>query len=448
VQRAFFELQRPKPQHWCLSAVLRLPGRPDAEAIRRALRVVIARHSALRLRFRQDSSGMVQHLCEDQDLGPMPVIVEGGLGSVERQGLQDALVADFSSTFDLARGPLMAAALLDRGPNEAAGLLVVVHHLVFDAVSWSILAEDLVAALDPLSRPPPSTAGFDAWCRALDRHAAGLDGEIALWRGIETQIRPILRCHGSAVDAAGNLERHVVREVVRLPVGTTAGLKKAATKAAAGAGLHDVVLTALAVALTERAGAPVVLDIEGHGREPIDPAMEIDRTIGWFTTHFPLALDLEPSTDRARAVDRVHRAWRGSPGAGLGYGVLRYLRSTTGLGRDPEVSFNLLGTLDLGSNGEARFERFGSMGERDPESPRRHLLVVEAFVTDGSLVIELQYAQNLVAREVIIEIRDAMTTWLGQLAPRDVAARIDQNLPADLRLDDEEMRLLSERLGL
>jgi non-ribosomal peptide synthase protein (TIGR01720 family) len=144
----------------------------------------------------------------------------------------------------------------------------------------------------------------------------------------------------------------------------------------------------------------------------------------------------------------VHRRWRALPAAGLGYGVLRYLRSTPGLGRDADVSFNFLGTLDLGGSTEARFERFGSAAERDPESPRRHLLVVEAFVTEGALVLELQYARTLVRRDVILEIQGAMTAWLTQLAAAEAPARVDHNLPADLQLDDEEMRVLSERLGL
>jgi amino acid adenylation domain-containing protein/non-ribosomal peptide synthase protein (TIGR01720 family) len=448
VQRAFFELQQAKPQHWCLSAVLRLPGRPDAEAIRRALRAVIARHPALRLRFRPGADGLLQHLCEESDLGPTPVIVEDGLERAARQALEDALVADFGSSFDLARGPLLGAALLDRGAHEPPALLVVVHHLVFDAVSWSIFAEDLVAALDPLAPVPTSTAGFDAWCKTLERHARTLDGEATSWREIETQIRPILPRLATAADAGENRERHVVREAIHLPVALTADLKRAAAEAATGAGLHDVVLAALAVALTGRTGGPVVLDIEGHGRETIDPTVEIDRTIGWFTTHFPLALALEPSRDRRRLVEEVHRAWRALPGAGLGYGVLRYLRSSAGLDRDPEVSFNFLGTLDLGGSAEARFERFGSAAERDPDAPRRHLLVVEAFVTESALVIELQYARNVVGQDVILEIRDAMTEWLEQLAAREAPARVDQNLPTDLQLDDEEMRLLSERLGL
>ena len=122
----------------------------------------------------------------------MPVIVEDGLEPAARQALEDALVADFSASFDLGHGPLLAAALLDRGTRTPRALLVVVHHLVFDAVSWSILAEDLVAALDPLARLPTSTAGFDAWCKTLERHAGTLDSEIAGWRGIEAQVRPIL----------------------------------------------------------------------------------------------------------------------------------------------------------------------------------------------------------------------------------------------------------------
>ncbi len=437
VQRDFFALGLPKPNHWCMSAVLRLGGRPPVDAVGRALRAVAGRHAAFGLRFRPNKRGdMVQTCAQNAAIADPARLDQLGLDPFARRVQEDAATVKAMAHLDIAQGPLLASVLLDRGAGTASALLVVVHHLVFDAISWRVLAEELTAHLAgaPL---PAAGIGFDLWCRALARHATRAAPQAPFWRRTEAAIVPILPRRGDRPD--GNLEGLVRQHRLRLSAEDTAGLKRAAAEA--GAGLHDVVLAALAAAL-QPAGGAVVIDVEGHGRVPIEADLATEQAIGWFTTHAPLALDLHPGVAPRRQLEAVHEAWRDLPESGLGYGVLRAMAATEGLGRDPEVSFNFLGALD--SDAASPFERFGAAGERDPVAPRRHLLVVEAFTSAGALTVELLYPQELVDGAAIAAIADRMSAWcecLLQPQPQPRGA-------AGLMLDKDDLQALSERLGL
>jgi amino acid adenylation domain-containing protein/non-ribosomal peptide synthase protein (TIGR01720 family) len=435
VQRAFFTLGLPRPNHWCMTAILRLSGQPDAATVGHALGAIEARHAALRLRFTPEGTAERAETCAV--IAPIRVD-QTGRDAAGRRAQEDAVAGECIATIDIARGPLLAAALLDRGADEPAALLIAVHHLVFDAVSWGVLAADLAALLAGPVLPAPGP-GFDRWCHALSRHARTIDGELPVWRGIVARIAPLLPRLSS--EAAANREGQVAREIIRLSAAETAACK-AAAHGTAKAGLHDAVLAALVSALLPLAQGPVVLDIEGHGREPIDPALEPERMIGWFTTHYPLALDLAAGDAPRAQLEAVRSAWRALPGNGLGYGVLRYLAAAEGLGRDPDVSFNFLGNLDTGQASPC--ERFGSPHERDPAAPRRHLLVLEASIAAGALTIELLYPQDLVADAVIAGIADDMEAWFDRLTQ----SAAWQSLPAELAFDADDVQALTERLGL
>ncbi len=445
VQRGFFELRSPKPGHWGLSAILRLPPETTAEAVRRALPRVVGRHRALRLRFTGEGTEARQDLAAVAVLAPLATLDHRRLDDAARRQAEDEAATTLVAGIELTSGALLGAALIDRGAGENPALLVAVHHLVFDAVSWQVFADDLFAALDPAAEPAEAP-GFDAWCRLLPAEAERRAGELPHWHAVEARVAPVLP---RLPNPGANLEGNVAREAIRLPAEATAALRRAAT--AQQAGLQDATLAALLAALARWAprgiGRGIVVNLEGHGREEIDPSLDLSRIVGWFTTHFPVAFDPTPEAAAGAQIATVREALRAVPGRGLGYGLLRYLRPGSSLGRDPEISFNFLGTIGLGADPAARFERVSVGVERDPGTPRRHLLVVEAYVADGRLSIELLYAREAISADVAAAIRDAMTDWFVSLT---VARPVlpSTTLPDHLALTEDDLRALNNTLGL
>ncbi|MGH2609677.1 MAG: condensation domain-containing protein, partial [Tepidiformaceae bacterium] len=133
--------------------------------------------------------------------------------------------------------------------------------------------------------------------------------------------------------------------------------------------------------------------LEGHGREPLFDEVDLTRTVGWFTTIFPVRLELE-TEDPGEALKSVKEQLRRIPNRGLTYGVLRYLSSDLHVIEqlsalpDADVGFNYLGqyaaTHALESSGP----------ERSPRSRRRHLLEINGAIYGGRLRVRWGYSEH------------------------------------------------------
>ncbi|WP_143070983.1 condensation domain-containing protein, partial [Streptomyces malaysiense] len=236
----------------------------------------------------------------------------GGLvRRVDARGLSgDALDALVVVERDAARGRLSPAAgvmvrgvWFDRGPGVEGVLLLVVHHLVVDGVSWRILLPDVRAALEALVAGGVVELGgvatsFRRWARLQVEQARVRAGELEFWRGVTGCADPLLgsRALDAAVDVAGSAGQLEVR----LP-GSVSSRLLGAVPAAFHGEINDVLLAGLARAVrrwratntntgTGTGGGAVLVDVEGHGREEL-PGVDLSRTVGWFTTVYPVALD-------------------------------------------------------------------------------------------------------------------------------------------------------------
>jgi non-ribosomal peptide synthase protein (TIGR01720 family) len=156
-----------------------------------------------------------------------------------------------------------------------------------------------------------------------------------------------------------------------------------------------VLLTALVEAFADWTGRRALLvDLEGHGREELFAEMDVSRTVGWFTSLFPVLLDVSEASDPGEALKAVKEQLRAIPHRGIGYGILRHL----GAGHDlpvpaPEVSFNYLGQLDDAvADGPFRFAREASGMAQSPTGLRPHLIDVNAVVIEGCLQLHWNFA--------------------------------------------------------
>jgi amino acid adenylation domain-containing protein/non-ribosomal peptide synthase protein (TIGR01720 family) len=406
IQHWFFERALPSPWHFNQAVLLEVASDIEPTLVERALGALTLHHDALRSRYRRTADGWFQETVEPEADTPLRRIDLSGMDGARRAEALEAEAMRAQGSLDLERGPIWRAVLLTLGASEPARLLLVIHHLVVDGVSWRILLEDFADAYrrlvegDPVSLPAKTTS-FRAWSERLRVWADS--GEAAKEEGYwlaqrETATPPLPRDDGTAV----NLESGAVDHVVSLdPEGTRALLRE--TPRAYNTRIDDVLVTALAQAFARWTGHPgLPLDLEGHGREPLFDDLDVTRTVGWFTTLFPVRLEVAEGGP-GPALTSIKEQLRRIPRHGIGYGVLRYLsgdaerRSRLAGAPAAEVSFNYLGQFDtlarraplLGWAGESSGPAVGA------DAPRSHLIEIDALIVRDRLELRWRYHRDI-----------------------------------------------------
>ncbi len=345
VQHWFFERDIPERQHWNQSLLL-VPGeRLDVVALGSALARLTEHHDSLRLRFIQVNGEWQQAYAEPSAVS---LLWQRQATSVEQL---NALCDDAQRSLDLEDGPLLRALLVDMADGSQRVLLAI-HHLVVDGVSWRVLLDDLQQFYSQLQagqaiQVPAKTSAYGQWAAHLHGHLDGFMDSLDYWRA-----------QGNA--PAGNglpcdyperlLEARDERKVqVRLDAEQTRQLLQQAPKAYRTQ-VNDLLLTALARTICRWTGqGSTLIQLEGHGREDLFDGVDLTRTVGWFTSLFPVSLSPAPAL--SASVKAIKEQLRAVPDKGLGYGVLRYLgepevRAELAALPAPRITFNYLGQFD------------------------------------------------------------------------------------------------------
>jgi non-ribosomal peptide synthase protein (TIGR01720 family) len=443
IQEWFLGTPRADHTHFNQSALLELDGTPDPAALGLALDALLEHHDALRMRFTQDADGWHQFNPPPRESDELLVRYDlSGLPAKEADAAMKEAADHLHTGFDLGRGPLLRAALFTgagEGEPSRAGergggtayLLLVGHHLVVDAVSWRILADDLEAAYRQAVRGEPvdlgeRTTSFRDWARELAGHVGdgGLDHELAYWEEAVTVGRLPAAASDPAVQEGGSF-------TVELGEEDTESLLRAAP-AAYRTRVNDVLLAALALALARWTGGERVrLDLEGHGREDLLDDVDLSRTVGWFTTIHPVVLQVaEPdrpgaARDWRSLVKSVRRQLRSVPGNGLGFGALRTfgppeVRERLGAAAHGQVVFNYLGQWDARpaapDGGLVRTEH-GSFGQdHDPRDGGSHPLEVVGAVRDGRFAFTWHHRAGTFDPAAVRRVAEDFTEALGHIA--------------------------------
>ena len=461
IQHWFFEKNLPEPHHWnqCMLVEFRQPVAMDL--LDQTFQHLATHHDALRLRYHHEPSGWRQ--------------IYGGMDKayeLKRIDLSGVQVADQDAEFhkaacaaqaglDLTHGPMVRGVLFEFGNGRGARLFIVIHHLVVDGVSWRILLEDFEAAYLQLSRGegvrlPPKTTSFKAWAEKSAEHvlSGGLGAEAAHWLAMAS--RPVSSLPlDFAAGRTQNTQASARSVSVRLRPEETRALLQEVPQAYRTQ-INDVLLTALAQAFagwTE--SASLWIDLEGHGREEIVEGVDLSRTVGWFTSIFPVVLDLERVSNPAVALRAVKEQLRTIPNRGIGYGLLRYCGADTELTRQlrslpqPEVGFNYLGQFDNVLAVSALYRPAqGSCGPAfSLRGNRNHLLEINSVVSDGVLRVDWCYSENLHRRETIEALAERFLTSLRSLIAHCQSPGTGGCTPSDFPLARLDQAALDQLLG-
>nr|QEO74169.1 condensation domain-containing protein [uncultured bacterium] len=407
IQRWFFELDLPQRHHFNQSMLLAADG-TSPELVREALVALVDHHDALRLRFVRTDDGWTAYDEPAEDAGFFSV----------PEGAFEATCAALQASLDLEDGPLLRAAWFDHGGGHAR-LFLCIHHLAVDGVSWRILLEDLDSAYAQLSRGdtiafPPKTTSFKEWAERLAAYASSDEAvaELDYWssQGGSFELPVDFDVGPNDVASAESI-------TVSLTEAETDALLNV-VPAAYRTQINDVLVAAVARAIASWTGSEhIAIDLEGHGREDVFDDVDLTRTVGWFTSLFPVALRVE--RDPAELLKAIKEQLRALPHRGLGYGVLRYL--APGHVRDRLVSqaplsFNYLGRFGHDAATKLFSPVPGARGsDHALEGERGHLVEVDGAVSAGRLHMTWTYSRNLCARATIERVAEEYLATLREL---------------------------------
>lgn len=452
------------------SVLLTVPANADAPRLTRSLQALVDHHDMLRSRL-TGKRGM-----EVGPVGSVAAVVDRRDVSGE-DDLRTAVAEEFDralATLDPATGAMLRAVWLDAGPDRPGRLLLVVHHLAVDGVSWRILVPDLETAWKAVTtgrepQLPPVGTSFRRWSTQL-AEAARTPARVAeakLWRRMNDA--PHAPFGARPLDPAKDTAATTQQLRLTLEPSVTGPLL-GSVPAVFRAGPQDVLLAGLALAVAARQDVPhVLVDVEGHGREEIAPGLELSRTVGWFTSLYPVHVDLEgvdlrdalaagPAADGVvrRVADRTGEL----PDHGVGFGLLRYLNPDTAgeLAHQPApvIGFNYLGRFTAPAADTVTPWTFApespALGSgTDPGLAAAHALDLNAVVHDTPagprLVADWSWPDGVLTGT---EVRELAEGWFAALtALTDRAARTAPAAPGTLlsaELDADELDELAAGL--
>lgn len=418
VQHWFLDQHPPEPHHFNQSLLLDIKTGLTEDILFKAFSAIERHHDMLRARFNHDTKGWQAHIEPVEKCSASVHSVDmRGLPVEDRTSTMIQHARTLQASLDLAAGPISKVIryrLSDAGPDK---LLWIIHHLSVDGISWRILLEDLERALEQCHAHTavslsPKTDAFALWSERLTGYSASTAGELELayWRNIVSAEVPQLPVDTvSVVDPQLNTKSSVQTLTKVLPVALSEALLLKAPNTFRTQ-INDVLLAALMMALNSWTGNDSArITLEGHGREELFDDIDISRTVGWFTSGFPVVLTRAPSNHHIDNIQHTKALLQAIPNKGVGFGILSYLhpdpavRQSLSSGNDAQLSFNYLGqfkeseasTWILGEALEPTDQEHSPLGLRKPLIEINALHRREQLEVNWTFSINLHHTQTI-----------------------------------------------------
>ncbi|WP_440057007.1 amino acid adenylation domain-containing protein (plasmid) [Pseudoalteromonas sp. T1lg65] len=401
IQEWFFDKALPKAGHWNQAFMVKLPSNITQQQVEVAVRQLAAHHDMLRCEFKLQHDKMIQRYSSDvcATMAPLRAL---DVSNLDELSISQVLTS-WQSNFNVVEGPLWQAGYLTGYADGSARLFFAFHHLIIDAYSWRIIAEDIKQLLQGKSLDKKGSS-YRQWVETVKFYSRTHQHEVAYWNRVaDCQTK--------------SLPHHELRinEVV-LPESSTDVLLHQANLGF-NTEINDLLLSALAVALAKtfkRNDNSIML--EGHGREMIDESIDISQTVGWFTTAYPIKLVSE--LNLKETIVKTKEMLRDIPNKGLGYGAL--VQSGSLSSELPKIIFNYLGQFNSGSKSglpedwSLVSEDCGEMISR--ENTEEVLLNINGSVSNGSLGFQIQSQLDATQTELFIQNFESALLMITQEA--------------------------------
>ncbi len=439
VQHWFFEQNPSNPEHWNQALWLRIKPGLNPDLFDYAIKRLLMHHDALRLRFNRQNGGWEQRIVKAETQAVFERIDLSGVPAAQQPARLEAAASILQARLHLSEGPLLRAAWFDLGEEQNSRVLLAIHHLAVDGVSWRILLEDLaLVCRQSMSGQsvalPAKTTSFKQWSEHIVQHANSghLPLDQAYWldqRRHRITALPVDRPEG------GNSFAMEDEVTVTLTAAETLALLQD-VPGAYRSQVDELLLTALTLTLCEwQQSTAVLIDLEGHGREELIGDLDVSRTVGWFTSIYPALLSLDgdaseyvrnnsgilsphpnplPKGEGAScrsysvgdALKSIKEQLRAIPLHGVGYGLLRYLsEAASRIAQQPkaQIMFNYLGRLDAAIDGDAPFvpSRAATGANCAPGALRTHEWAIVGGVADGCMQLSWRYSRERYRKDTI-----------------------------------------------
>jgi len=415
IQHWFFERELLDPHHFNQAVLLETPPDLDAARLAQAVRRLIVHHDTLRLRSARRGSAWEHFYAAPGEDTPFTEIDLSSLPEAQQKLAIERKATELQGSLDLSDGPIVRVALFRCGAERPARLLMCIHHLAVDIVSWGILLNDLHMLHQQGQqeqrgeelRLPPRTTSYREWGERLAKYARSpeLRRELKFWLAEPRRsVRPLPLDY----PANENTEASARSVTVALGAEETQTLLRQAPKVYRTQ-IHETLMAGFAQCFARWTGDPLLLiDLEGHGREELFQQVNLSRTVGWFTAIYPVLLDLSGVEGQRETLKAVKEQFRQTPQGGIGYGLLRYMCGadvSEQLRAMPksEVLFNYFGQVEqaLPEASSFRLAREASGVAHSPRGTRSHLIEVNGGVSRGQLSMEWTYSENMHERDTI-----------------------------------------------
>ncbi|NEP13157.1 MAG: AMP-binding protein [Symploca sp. SIO2C1] len=450
IQTQFLGQNWSEPHHFNQAVLLSVPYTLNPDYLSQAFESLFEHHDALRLKYTTVPQGWQQAYGEPPDPIPLETLDLSHYPAGERKQVFETLASEYQASLNLSDSCLMRVVLFHLGGTEAR-LLIIIHHLAVDGVSWRILLSDIATAYHQLEQGQPiqlpaKTSSFQTWAKQLQPYAQSeeLHRQMDYWLN-----QPWSQVQSLPVDRGEKLPLNIVANEATIDFTLTQAQTRQLLRDVPGAyntQINDILLTALVQCLQTWTDTSVLLiDLESHGRQTdLFEGIDLSRTVGWFTSSFPVVLYLEPQADLATAIKSIKEQLRQIPDFGIGYGIGRYLSNDATL-RDQlaalpqgQISFNYLGQFDEQfdeANGAT--QTLGRPAPEysgvpySPEGPRSHLLDINALIVEEQLQVSWSYSSAVHERSTVARLAQSYREALQALIEHCVSPSAGGQTPSD-----------------
>jgi len=327
IQHWLFEQDLPDVNYFNQSALIEVPATVNPEPLKQVIQALLNHHDALRLHYLQEDENLTQISDSTKEAIPLEVIDLSQLSPDQQKTAIIAKDEETQRSLNLATGDIVKVVLFNLGNEQPSQLLIVIHHLAIDGISWRILLEDLATAYQQISQGqeiklPLKTTSFQDWSNQLVTYSQSekLKQEKDYWLSQLTEEIVSLPIDYPWTKESNQLS---FAKVINLSLNEeeTRGLLQD-VPGVYNTQINDVLLTALLESFSQWTGEKsLMVDLEGHGREDLFEVIDLSRTVGWFTTLFPVRLEGSKTGQLPETLKSVKEQLRRLPNRGIGYGV-------------------------------------------------------------------------------------------------------------------------------